>query len=363
MLDVKFKLRPGHTSERAWMNPSPLKTLFWNITYACNFRCQVCFSDADKRHPHELTTQEAMEVVRKARAAGISDLLISGGEPLVRQDLIDILAFMKSQDISARIASNGALLTGQIVERLREETLTKSFQISLDSIDPETYEEVHGAPPDTLYLVLDNIDRIQKAGFHTTVSIRLTPQTVDGIPQLLDLAARKGWATVTIHWPVHIKRIQRCYGQNEDFLALLDPAFKHFCELPQHWLVETYIPWAEYHPVIQKFAKKLTIINRGCRAGRDRLTLSATGWLSPCVCLDVEQAYAGNVRRDDLTEVFLNSPVCDMFRQPEKYGICRDCFFLKKCGGGCRAAAFASTRRLDAQDESCPVWKRREGKE
>jgi radical SAM protein with 4Fe4S-binding SPASM domain len=363
MLDIKLKLKPGHMSERAWMEPSPLRTLFWNVTYACNFRCRICFTDAGKPHPEELTTPEALEVVRKAHAAGIRDVLISGGEPFLREDLVDILGNMGSLGISARIASNGTLLTEQILQRLRSETLTKSFQISLDTVDPDIYEEFHGASPGTLEMVLDNLDRIREAGFHTTVSVRLTPQTLDGIPRLLDLAAQNGWATVTIHCPVHTRRVHGSYAQDEDLLSLLSPVLEHFCSLSQRWLMETYIPWAEYHPVIREFEKKLRIVNRGCRAGRDRLTLSPTGWLSPCVCLDVKEAYAGNVRRDDLREVFLNSPACDMLRQPEKYGICGDCPHVKKCGGGCRAAAFAISKRLDAQDESCPLRKRRAEKE
>jgi len=359
MLDIKLKLRPGHTSERAWMEPSPLRTLFWHVTYACNYHCGICFTDSGKPHPEELTTQEALDSVRKAHEAGIHDVLISGGEPFLRADLTDILSYMGNLGISARIASNGSLLTEKILQKLRQETLTKSFQISLDTVDPEVYAEFHGVPPGTLQTVLTNLDRIQQTGFHTTVSVRLMPQTFDGIPRLLDMAEKKGWATVTIHLPIHTKRDRGSYRQEEDVFSYLAPVFDHFCALPEHWLMETYIPWAEYHPIIRKFAKKVRIVNRGCRAGRDRLTLSPTGWLSPCVCLDVEEAYVGNIRHDNLEEVFLNSPACDMLRLPEKYGICRDCPHVQKCGGGCRAAAFAISKQLNAQDESCPVWKRR----
>jgi radical SAM protein with 4Fe4S-binding SPASM domain len=363
MLDIKLKLKPGHTSERSWMDPSPLRTLFWDVTYACDFRCQICFTDSGKPHPEELSTKEALETMRKAHEAGIRDILISGGEPFLRPDLAEILSYMGNLGITARIASNGASLTENIIEKLRSETLTKSFQISLDTVDPNLYAELHGAPPGTLQTVLANLDRIQEAGFHTTISVRLTPQTLPGIPELLDLASQRGWPTVTVHCPIHTKRVQGSYRQDEDVFSLLVPVFEHFCAMPQHWLMETYIPWAEYHPVIRKFAKRIRVVNRGCRAGRDRLTLSPTGWLSPCVCLDVEEAYAGNVRTESLQDAFLNSPACDILRHPEKYGICADCPNVKKCGGGCRAAAFALSRRLDAQDKSCPVWKQRAKKE
>ncbi len=359
MLDIKLKLRPGHTSSRAWMGPSPLKTLFWNVTYACNFRCGICFADAGSKSPDELTTAEGMELVQKAHEAGVQDILISGGEPFTRKDLIPILAHMADFGITARIASNGSLLDAKILARLRRETLAKSFQISLDTADEALYAKFHGTASAALRVVLDNIKRIQDNGFHTTVSVRLGRQTLAGIPQLLELAVREGWATVTVHCPVHTRRIQGAFLQNEDVISLLSPALDHFCALPNSWLIETYIPWAEYHPLLRSIEKRIRINHLGCRAGRDRLTINPTGWISPCVCLDVPAAYVGNIRRDDLREVFQSSPICEMMRRPEDYDICSDCPSVAKCGGGCRAAAFALTGRLDGPDGSCPVRKNR----
>lgn len=360
MLDIKLKLKPGHTTERVWMEPSPLRTLFWNVTYACNFRCEICFTDAAAAMPDELTMDEAKALISKAHEAGVQDILISGGEPFLRPDLVEILVYMAGFGITARIASNGSLLNDKILARLRRETLTKSFQISLDTADPVLYAEIHGTTSEALPGVLENLRRIQDYGFHTTVSTRLTPQTLAGIPRLLDLADKEGWATVTIHCPVHTSRISgSSYSQNEDIISILNPVFDHFCLLPHHWLIETYIPWAEYHPVMKRLGKRIRLVHRGCRAGRDRLTINPTGEISPCVCLDVPPAYIGNIKHDRLQDVFRESPVCEIFRQPERYGICAGCPNLRKCGGGCRAAAFALTGRLDGEDVSCPVWKSR----
>ncbi len=359
MLDIKLKLKPGHTSERAWMQPSPLRTLFWNVTYACSYRCPICFADGGGARPDELTTVEALEVVKKAHEVGVSDILISGGEPFERKDLLEILACMARYGITARIASNGSLLTEEIVSRLRRETLVKSFQISVDTMDPVAYAEFHGAPIEALPRVLEALRLVKEHGFHTTVSIRLTPLTLPEIPRILDLADREGWSTVTIHCPLHTRRIRDSYRQDEDVLSLLGPVLEMFCEGRQHWLIETYIPWAEYHPVMRRLEKKIRLIHRGCRAGRDRLTINPTGWLSPCVCMDVPEVYVGNVRTDSLADVFQNSPICDLFRHPEKYGICEGCPNLPKCGGGCRAAAFALCGNVDGQDGACPIWGRR----
>ena len=281
----------------------------------------------------------------------------------MRKDILDILVHMAKFGISARIASNGSLLTPEILERLRGETLTQSFQISLDTVDAGLYTHFHSSPSGSFDAVMDNLGHIQKYGFHTTVSVRVTPETLPGIPRMIDLAYQEGWSTVTLHLPVHTRRIDNAYPQDEDLFSRLQPAFDHFSQLPLIWLIETYIPWAEYHPVIRRLEKKLRLVHRGCRAGRDRMTINPTGSLSPCVCMDVPEAAIGNVREDDLRDVFQNSSVCQLMRNPEDFGICTGCPNFPKCGGGCRAAAFALTGRLDGDDMSCPVWQHRNHKE
>ncbi len=362
MLDIKLKLKPGHTNLREWTASSPLKTLFWNMTYACNYRCPICFTDAGAARHDELTTSEASKLAKKAHEAGVHDILISGGEPFMRADILAVLARLAEFGTSARIASNGSLLDAGILARLRQETLTRSFQISLESLDPDLYASFHGTSPSMLTKVLKNLRLIQDNGFHTTVAVRLTPETLPGIPGLLDLAAREGWSTLTLHLPVPTKRISRAFGRSEDVLSLLEPVLDHFCGLSERWLAETYIPWAEYHPVIRRVATRVRVVHRGCRAGRDRLTISPHGFISPCVCLDMPAAYIGNVRTDDLSDCFERSPLCDMIRRPGAYGICLDCPNLGHCGGGCRAVAFAQSGRLDGQDGTCPVWRLRRAK-
>ena len=361
MLDIKLKLRPGHTSERQWLEPSPLRQLFWNVTYDCNYACKICFTDAGERNPDELTTREAKDVVRRACQAGVRDIIISGGEPFMREDMVEILAYMGQMGITARIATNGSLLTDELLKRLCSDTLTRSFQVSLDTADPHLYGALHGTSPGALDLVLGALQRVKEYGFHPTVSVRATPETLPGIPQLLDLACAEGWATVTVHCPVHVRRTEGAFPQDADMLSLLAPVLDHFVSLPERWLVETYIPWAPYHPVMEELGRRIRIVHRGCRAGRDRLTINPAGDLSPCVCMDVPEAYVGNVRRDDLLDVFHNSDLCNRMRQPHEHGICTECPLVSTCGGGCRAAAFALIGRLDGQDKSCPVWQRRYG--
>ena len=359
MLDIKFKLKPSHITERIWMESSPLRTLFWNATYACNFNCAVCFTNGGAPFTDELTTREAIDTFKKAHSAGVRKIIISGGEPFMRKDLVEILAYMGGIGLEARIASNGSLLTDDILRRLKDETLVQSFQISLDTLGPELYSEFHGVSPERLNSILSTIESIKKYGFHTTVSTRLTPRTLPGIPDLMDRASEEGWATFTVHFPLHTGRSNDTFPQDMDFISLLEPVFDQFLALPEHWVIEMFIPWARYHPTVKRIENQIKVVHAGCRAGRDRVTVNPCGDISFCVCFDLPKFYLGNVRQDSLEDIFQDSKTCEMMRHPEKYGICSDCPNVLTCGGGCRVAAYAITGRLDGQDESCPVYKLR----
>jgi AdoMet-dependent heme synthase len=357
MLDVKFKLMPGHTNEGSGNPLSKLKILFWDTTYACNYNCGICFTNSGRASSNELTTGEAKDLFSKAHLAGVEDIVISGGEPFLRKDILDVISHIASQGLTTRIASNGSLLNYNILKRLKDETLTKSFQISIDTLNPDLYGSFHGVSPETLQNTLKVLKDIKALGFHTTVSCRLTPETLPGLPDVLHRACEEGWATVTAHFPLLSGRKGNNFAQDEDFLTLLEPAFEYFLRLPRHWVIEMNIPWAAYHPTSKRMEREIKVNYSGCLAGRDRLSINPRGDISLCVCLDIPDLYMGNIREDDIADVFRNSRLCRMMRHPESHGICADCPHVGICGGGCRVAAYALTGRIDGTDESCPLYK------
>jgi radical SAM protein with 4Fe4S-binding SPASM domain len=360
MLDVKLKLKPGHKDGRDWMAPSPLRVVFWNATYACNFGCGICFSDSGEPSADELTTREAKDMLRRIAAAGVKDVVVSGGEPFMRKDMFELLVHMAELGISARIASNGSLLTDDLLRRLRKETLTRSFMISLDSVDPAVYREIHRASDEMLAIALQALRHIQEHGFHTTVAARVTPRTLPGLPDLVRRAAAEDWATLTLFLPLHVGRVEEAWPKDADILSRIESLFDVFFALPKHWLVQTCIPWARHHPVVEALQKRADLSYMGCGAGRSSLVIQPPGRVCPCFCMDVPEGRIGDVRRDDIATVFRDSSLCDMMRRPKEHGICQDCEHVGECGGGCRAAAFAMTGRLDGPDLSCPVRRRKQ---
>ena len=90
----------------------------WLATNACNARCQHCSSASERRLPSELTTEESFQLLNQLRDAGVLDLAISGGEPLLRADLYEIIAFAKALEFAVGVGSNGSSVTRESVHRL-----------------------------------------------------------------------------------------------------------------------------------------------------------------------------------------------------------------------------------------------------
>ena len=127
-------LRYGH-GQGAPKSASERKPIVvWNVTRTCNLRCVHCYSDSfAQRYPGELTIEQATGVIDDLAAFGVSALLFSGGEPLVRPDLFDLMQYATQKGLRVTLSTNGTLIDEPIAQWLHEVGLTY-VGISLDGI-------------------------------------------------------------------------------------------------------------------------------------------------------------------------------------------------------------------------------------
>ena len=106
----------------------------WNVTRTCNLRCIHCYTDSEsKRYGGELTTEDGQTLIRDLAAFSIPALLFSGGEPLSRPDLFELVAFARSLGIRPTLSTNGTLITDEMAGRIKDAGFTY-VGISLDGI-------------------------------------------------------------------------------------------------------------------------------------------------------------------------------------------------------------------------------------
>ncbi len=141
-----------------------VKSLRMSITNRCNFNCIYCHNEGDHGSQSEMSVELIANIVDAASRMGVNKLKISGGEPLIRPDLEDIIASLpKLKDVS--LTTNASMLKGR-AQSLKECGLDR-VNVSLDSLDPDTYRTITNCNANAFERVLD--------GIHEAVDAGLTP--------------------------------------------------------------------------------------------------------------------------------------------------------------------------------------------
>ncbi|WP_232294427.1 radical SAM protein [Syntrophaceticus schinkii] len=115
----------------------------WNTTNACNLKCPHCYRDAGREAPEELSTTEGYRLLEEVKKAGFKIIVFSGGEPILRPDLCDLIARAKSLGLRPVLGTNGTLLTKEKVQQFKEAGAA-AVGISVDSIEPEKHDRFRG---------------------------------------------------------------------------------------------------------------------------------------------------------------------------------------------------------------------------
>lgn len=162
----------------------------WNCTRTCNLRCVHCYSQScGESYEGELSTAEAMDMIRDLAAFGAPVLLFSGGEPLLRDDLFELGAFARELGIRTVISTNGTLITRSVAEKIKQ-TGFSYVGISLDGVGEtnDTFRGVKGAFDAALRGFENCISIGQKVGLRLT----MTRRNVQGLPAIFDLIEDAG---------------------------------------------------------------------------------------------------------------------------------------------------------------------------
>ncbi len=161
----------------------------WNTTKACNLRCVHCYLDAGNKGEDELSTREAKMLIQYASEAGARSFLFTGGEPLMRKDLFELMEYAKNFGLKLLIATNGLLLNDRVISCLRR--FEVGVSINLPALDGEIYR---------LFTVknysVDNvIGKLKKAvgeGLTCSVGIVVTRINIGEVEKIVEMCKNFG---------------------------------------------------------------------------------------------------------------------------------------------------------------------------
>lgn len=332
---------------------SPPFLISWNLTRRCNLRCPHCYLDADllEGGRGDLTTDQALMVVDQLGALCPGAMLIlTGGEPLLREDIWQIAESASRQRLSVVLGSNGTLLKADLVPRL----VTAGFQgvgVSLDSIYPENHDRFRGLSG-SWQMTMDAVDAMGRQGLEFQIQCTVTRSNYEEILPMIALAAAKGAKAVHVFFLVCTGRGQRMTditpGQYENVLQSLAQAEQEYAgkvmvraRCAPHFLRLV----ANTNPD----SAVLRGATSGCIAGRGYVRITPEGDITACPYMSEP---SGNLLVTPLATLWEQNAVMQSLREPVYRGKCGVCSYRQVCGG-CRARALSATGDLMGEDPWC----------
>jgi radical SAM protein with 4Fe4S-binding SPASM domain len=367
---------------------APLSVV-WNYTKKCNLKCPHCFSDStfNKKSEKELTTEEAKQVIDMLSENDIITVNFCGGEPLMREDLFDVMKYTHQHDIYPSISTNATLLSKEVCRNLYNVGV-RSISISLDSNNSGNHDHIRGVPG-TFDKVIDGILNAAEFGKFDEIIVNttLTDYNHQEIPEIYemvkDLGATRYYVSRILptgrgkyymnHDPSNeIKRevmsfmaskfIRHTQGENEiEVLGRGMPYYSRTChEMSNGEIYPLCEILTGYEPKYQQYfnGEAANIIYRlahffsGCATGLFYCGLDCDGYVIPCA--PAGHIKLGHILKNGIDKIWANSPVLNRIRQRDKMsGKCAECTGRVYCGG-CRLTAFGLTGDWLGGDLSCP---------
>ncbi|MBQ9095410.1 MAG: radical SAM protein [Akkermansia sp.] len=325
--------------------------LFWEVTRACALACQHCRAIAQpKAHPDELTHEEALKLVDEIAELHPPMLVLTGGDPMMRADIFELIERATAKGL--RVALSPAA-TPRLVHtdfrKLRAAGVV-SLSLSLDGATQETHDRFRGVPH-TFERTLQVAKAVMEAGIQLQVNTTLAKSTLPELDAFIELMKQ----IKPDVWSVFVlvptgRATQEDLPTAEDLEGVWTRLEQLRSELP--FAVKT-TEGHHYRRVLMQAARKGGQPPRHMvptRDGKGVLFISHTGEVQPSGFLPLT---AGNVRTDNLAELYRHHPIFVQLRNDDALGgKCGCCEFRKVCGGS-RSRAYGTCGDMMAAEPLC----------
>ena len=341
----------------------------WNVTRKCNLRCVHCYSHSeDRNYAGELSYDEGITLIDDLARFGSPVILFSGGEPLVRPDVLELIQHAVDRGLRAVLSTNGTLITKMIAKKLKEIGLSY-VGISLDGLDDrhDAFRGVQGTFLKVMKAIRNCMEMELKVGLRFTI----TKRNFGDIQGIFDLVEEQRIPRICFYHLVYAGRgtelIQEDLDnfQTRDVIDLILERTKrlHQIGIPVEVLTVdnhsdgpyTYLRLLKEDPDRAAQVLELLQMNEGNNSGRG---IGCVSWDGEVHADQFWRHYSfGNVRRRPFSEIWTDSSDEFLTKLKEKKkhvkGRCAKCRWLDICGGNFRVRAEAVSGDVWAPDPAC----------
>lgn len=341
-------------------NVAQPRLIAWELTGACNLKCVHCRASAvEKPLPGEFSTDEAIKLVDEITSFSSPILILTGGEPLIREDVYDIASYATEKGLRVVMGSNGTLITSKVAKKLRKSGIQR-VAISLESASPEIHDKFRMVPG-AFEATLEGIKYLKEQKIGVQIDPTITKRNLDRIEEILDLAIDLEADALHIFLLVPTGRGKELKKEEipaEEYERVLNWFYDKHDKVPLH-LKATCAP--HYYRIMRQRAKEegkkitrethgLEAMTRGCLGGISFCFIGHAGQVQPCGYLELD---CGNVRELPFKQIWEKSRIfLDLRDYDNLKGKCGICEYKKVCGG-CRARAYSLTGDYLGEEPYC----------
>ncbi len=335
---------------------SELSLLAMNLTQRCNLRCAHCYLDAKRLRygtSDELRTAEVCRILDEV--AELNDgtmVVLTGGEPLMRNDLESIIRHGADLGLAMVVGTNGIALTERRVRALMQAG-AMGAGISVDSLSPDSHDAFRGVSG-SWAKTMAGIENCRRLGLSFQIHFSVHQNNAHELSSVIEFARTSGARVLNVFFVI-------CTGRGENVTDISNSRYEQILKelIEAQKKITDLIIRPRCAPQFKRVAFELapdSPLNRisgqegdGCIAGTRYCRIAPTGVVSACPYIPGE---AGNIRRESFTQVWRQSPEFLRLRAPALGGKCGVCEYRRLCGG-CRARAVANGGDLLDADPWC----------
>jgi len=325
----------------------PLRMVAWELTRNCNLSCIHCrASAASGPHEGELSTQECKDIIDDILSFSEPTVILTGGEPLMRPDVFEIIEYGNNRGLRMVIAVNGTLLDGMAAARLKASGI-KRVSLSIDGKDARRHDSFRGVDG-SFAAVIQAARTLGEAGLPFQINTTVTMLNVDDLDEVYALVKSLGAVAWHVFLLVPVGRGSGLKGKELSAEAYED-VLHRLRAIEKKGELEMKVTCApHYYRIVKEDGD--TPKSAGCLAGKSFMFISHHGIAQPCGYLEVD---SGNVRKEGVRTVWEGSDVFRRLRDLTSYeGKCAACRFIRICGG-CRARAYEETGNYLGEEPLC----------
>lgn len=328
----------------------------WSITGGCNYHCKHCFMSAPNCTFGHISTEECFEICRQFGECGIKNVSITGGEPLIRNDFLQIIdELLKNDVMPSSILTNGELLTNELLEAIISRGIRPDFQLSYDGVGWHDWlRGVDGAEKKLLnaFKMLKHHDLsfscamvLHKHNVHTIRETVLKVAEYGGENLKINIASPDG------EWK---NQPQNALSIEESYQAYLDYLPQYIADkMPIDISLDNAFSYDKYrgaYAIADKGEENFKMNKPICASMRTGIYISPTGECYPCqTMMDTENKKFPNLFVTPLKDILMDSyyqscSTCTTKTFAEHNSKCANCKYFKRCQGGCRATGYTQDR-------------------